>query len=176
MNAVLFGVAFHQKSLSPGQRDFYLAVVFLVAGNLLFPALCHAVGIGPVLLPIYFFTLLAAYRYGLAVGLVTAILSPMLNTALTGMPPFAILDVLIVKSLLLALFAARMGTWSKVSFVHVFAVVFAYQAIGGLYEILRSSSLLTLPGDLVKGWPGLLLQWLGGTLVLLYWKGKSNPS
>lgn len=40
-------------------------------------------------LPIYFFTLVAAFRCGWKVGLLTAVLSPVVNCLLFGMPPGA---------------------------------------------------------------------------------------
>ena len=68
----------------------YLFTALFVIGNLALPQLCHLVpNGGHILLPIYFFTLVAAYKYGLAAGLMTAILSPVLNHALFGMPAAA---------------------------------------------------------------------------------------
>ena len=57
---------------------------------------------GPTLLPIYFFTLIAAYKYGFLVGLLTAILSPVINHLLFAMPSEAVLPILLIKSSLLA--------------------------------------------------------------------------
>jgi hypothetical protein len=80
------------KPLSVKEARFYLYTSLLIAGNIAFPALCHMVpNGGPMLLPIYFFTLIAGYRFGLAAGLATAILSPLANHVLTGMPPLSML-------------------------------------------------------------------------------------
>ena len=55
----------------------YLVAAAFVFGNILLPQLCHAVPQGGMrLLPIYFFTLVGAYKYGWRAGLLTAVLSP----------------------------------------------------------------------------------------------------
>ena len=64
-------------SLEYKQAKTYLAVALFVAGNILLPQLCHLVPQGGIRwLPIYFFTLVGAYKYGWKVGLLTAIVSP----------------------------------------------------------------------------------------------------
>ena len=50
-------------SLPFGNVKTYLFVLLFVAGNIALPQLCHLVPAGgPTLLPIYFFTLIAAYK------------------------------------------------------------------------------------------------------------------
>lgn len=57
-------------SLPFGNVKTYLFALLFVAGNIALPQLCHLVPAGgPTLLPIYFFTLIAAYKYGFKVGL-----------------------------------------------------------------------------------------------------------
>jgi hypothetical protein len=61
----------------------YLFVALFVLGNLLLPQLCHLIpNGGKILLPIYFFTLIASYKFGIKVGLMTAVLSPIINSIL----------------------------------------------------------------------------------------------
>ena len=61
----------------------YLAAALLAAGNIVLPQLCHLVQLGgPTMLPIYFFTLVGAYKYGWRTGLLTALASPLVNAAL----------------------------------------------------------------------------------------------
>lgn len=68
-------------------KTFLLALLFIV-GNILFPQLAHLLPQGGLIfLPIYFFTLVGAYKYGIHVGLLTAVLSPLVNHLLFGMPP-----------------------------------------------------------------------------------------
>ena len=61
-------------SLNYSNVKTYLFALLFVAGNIALPQLCHLVPYGgPTLLPIYFFTLIAAYKYGFQVGLLTAV-------------------------------------------------------------------------------------------------------
>ena len=77
-------------SLNPANTKTYLFAAMFVLGNLLLPQLAHLVPQGGfIFLPIYFFTLIAAYKYGIHVGLLTAILSPLANYLIFGMPPVA---------------------------------------------------------------------------------------
>ena len=86
-------------------KTYSLAALF-VAGNIVLPQLCHTVHMGgPTWLPIYLFTLVGAYKYGRCVGLLTAVASPLLNSALFGMPAAAALPAILLKSTLLALIA-----------------------------------------------------------------------
>ena len=90
-------------SLPFGNVKTYLFVLLFVAGNIALPQLCHLVPAGgPTLLPIYFFTLIAAYKYGFKVGLLTALLSPVINHLLFAMPAAAVLPAILIKSGLLA--------------------------------------------------------------------------
>lgn len=64
-------------ALEYNQLRTYLAVTLFVAGNIILPQLCHLVPQGGIRwLPIYFFTLVGAYKYGWKVGLLTALVSP----------------------------------------------------------------------------------------------------
>ena len=74
-------------SLGYDQTKTYRIAALFVAGNVLLPQLCHLVPQGGVRwLPIYFFTLIAAYKYGWRAGMLTAVASPLINSALFGMP------------------------------------------------------------------------------------------
>jgi hypothetical protein len=87
-------------------RAWIVAALF-VAGNIVVPQLCHLIpGGGAALMPLYFLTLVASLRYGLGVGLLTAVLSPVVNNLLFGMPPAEILPSIVIKSCLLAFAAA----------------------------------------------------------------------
>ena len=69
--------------LSYSQVKTYLFAALFIVGNIALPQLCHLIPQGGLIfLPIYFFTLIAAYKYGFTVGLATAVLSPLVNSAL----------------------------------------------------------------------------------------------
>lgn len=148
-------------------RTYMLALLFVV-GNIALPQLCHLFPQGGlILLPIYFFTLIAAYKFGFRVGLLTAVLSPLVNSALFGMPPAAALPIIMIKGVLLALAAAWIANRSKgASLLALLAVVLGYQLVGGLIEWAMTGSLASALQDWKLGWPGMLLQAVGGWLVL----------
>ena len=53
-------------SLKHSNVKTYLFALLFVAGNIALPQLCHLIPYGgPTLLPIYFFTLIAAYKLSL---------------------------------------------------------------------------------------------------------------
>ena len=139
-----------------------------VAGNLILPQLCHLVPQGGlILLPIYFFTLIAAYKFGIRVGLLTAVLSPLVNSALFGMPAAAVLPAILIKSVALAVAAAVAARYLKnVSLLAMTAVVLAYQIIGTLFEWALTGSFLTAMQDFRLGVPGMLLQIVAGYALL----------
>ena len=114
----------------------YLYAALFIAGNLLLPQLCHLVPQGGfIFLPIYFFTLIGAYKYGWQLGLLTAVCSPLLNHWLFGMPPSPVLAQILVKSVVLALSAAYIARRSQsVTIPLLIAVVVFYQLVGSAAE------------------------------------------
>lgn len=148
-------------------RAYTMAALF-VAGNIVLPQLCHLVPQGGLVwLPIYFFTLVAAYKYGLTAGLLTAIVSPIVNSSLFGMPAASMLPIILTKSVLLALAAAFIA--SKVHRVALWAValaVLAYQGIGMMAEWGMTGSLTAALQDIRLGWPGMLVQIFGGFAII----------
>ena len=90
-------------SLDYRDAKTYLAAALFVAGNIVLPQICHLVPQGGLRwLPIYFFTLVGAYKYGWRAGLLTALASPVANALLFGMPAAAALPAIVLKSVLLA--------------------------------------------------------------------------
>lgn len=148
-------------------RTYFFALLF-IAGNLALPQLCHLTLYGgPTLLPIYFFTLIASYKYGFRVGLLTAILSPLMNHLLFAMPALAVLPAILVKSALLAGAAALVAEYSKqISLLTLLSVVLAYQVLGTIFEWLWVDNFYIAMQDFRIGIPGMLIQWFGGYAVL----------
>ena len=156
------------QSLSFTQGRTYAFAALFAAGNIALPQLVHLIpGGGLIWLPIYFFTLIAAYNSGLAVGLLTALASPLANHLLFGMPPAGMLPAILIKSVLLALAAAYAAKKvGKVSFWAILAAVAAYQIVGSLAEWGLTDSLAAALQDLRIGLPGIAVQILGGYAVL----------
>lgn len=147
----------------------YLFALLFVAGNIILPQLCHLIPMGgPTLLPIYFFTLIAAYKFGIRVGLLTALLSPVVNHLLFGMPAAAVLPAILIKSGLLAVATSVVAhrAKNKVMLGGLLAAVLAYQVIGTGFEWLLCGDFHLAAQDFRIGIPGMLLQWLGGYWVL----------
>lgn len=148
----------------------YVAVLLFVAGNIALPQLFHLVPQGGVTwLPIYFFTLVGAYKFGWRVGLLTAVLSPLVNSWLFGMPPVAALPAILLKSCLLGLLAG--GTahrFARVSFPLLLGVVLGYQVLGTLGEWALKGDLFLALQDFRIGLPGMALQVVGGYLCVKY--------
>ena len=156
-------------SLPFGNVKTYLFALLFVAGNIILPQLCHLIPLGgPTLLPIYFFTLIAAYQFGIRVGLLTAILSPVVNHLFFAMPAAAVLPAILIKSVLLALAASAVARHAKdkIMFGGLLAVILAYQIIGTGFEWLLCGDFHLAAQDFRIGVPGMLLQWLGGYWVL----------
>lgn len=151
-----------------GYRELrtYLAAALFVVGNIVLPQLAHLIPQGGVTwLPIYFFTLIGAYKYGWRVGLLTAVASPLLNSWLFGMPAPQVLPAILMKSVVLAAaagFAAR--RFRAVTLPLMLAVVLTYQVVGTLGEWALTGSFYAAAQDFRVGLPGMALQVVGG-----YW-------
>lgn len=148
----------------------YLLAVLFVAGNMALPQLCHLLPQGGMVwLPIYFFTLTGAYKYGWKTGLLTAVASPLVNSWLFGMPAPAVLPAILLKSVLLAAAAGWTAhRWNRVSIPLLLAVVLFYQLAGTAGEWAMSGSLHLALQDFRIGLPGMALQVLGGYLFIKY--------
>ena len=146
-------------SLDYSNLKTYFAAALFILGNLVLPQLCHLVPQGGVtLLPIYFFTLIAAYKYGWKVGLLTAVFSPVLNHLLFGMPPAGVLPAILLKSILLALVAGYLAKRvNNVSIPVLALVVLAYQLVGTLGEWAMVGNLSLALQDFRIGIPGMVL-------------------
>lgn len=157
-------------SLNYRQAVTYGAALLFVAGNIAMPQLCHLVPQGGlILLPIYFFTLIGAYKYGWRVGLLTAVLSPLANNLLFGMPPVPMLAPILVKSVLLALAAGYAAAhFRRVSLSIMAGVVLFYQIVGLMVEWGMTGSVMAALQDFRLGIPGMALQIVGGYLFIKY--------
>lgn len=156
--------------LSLGNYKTYVLASIFVIGNLVFPQLAHLIPQGGyILLPIYFFTLIAAYKYGLFVGMLTAISSPLINSLVFGMPPVAVLPAIMIKSVVLVIAACLAAKhFGKVSFIGVVLAVLAYQFVGTAFEWILTQNLHIALQDIRLGIPGIILQIVGGFFVLKF--------
>lgn len=135
----------------------YMAASLFVLGNLVLPQIFHLVPQGGITwLPIYFFTLVGAYKYGWKVGLLTAVLSPLINSLLFGMPLPVALPAILLKSVLLAAtagFAAH--RFQRISLPILALVVLSYQIVGTLGEWILVGDFFRAIQDFRIGLPGM---------------------
>lgn len=157
-------------TLSLREAKSYLIAAAFTAGNIILPQICHLIPQGSLIwLPIYFFTLVGAYKYGWQVGLFTAIASPLINNLLFGMPGHEMVPIILIKSVLLAVAAGLMARYTKqISILNILAVVLAYQLLGGMVEWAMTGSLTAALQDIRLGLPGIILQVVGGYMVIRY--------
>jgi hypothetical protein len=148
-------------------KSYAFATLFVV-GNIVLPQVCHLLPMGgQMLLPIYFFTLIAAYKYGFFTGLLTAVASPIINHALFGMPAVEMLPIILIKSALLATAAAYMAQRTKeIKLQNLLLVILFYQGIGMIAEFALTGSFAAAMQDIRLGFAGMLLQLVGGFFCL----------
>lgn len=148
-------------------RTYLWAIAFII-GNIVFPQFCHLFPRGGlIMLPIYFFTLVGAYKYGWRVGLIVAIASPLVNSWLFGMPSTAMLPSILLKSILLALLAGYAASrYHRATLPVLLGVIVAYQLTGGVGEWMLHGDVVYALQDWKIGFPGMLLQLFGGWLCI----------
>ena len=155
-------------SLKYDDAKTYLVASLFIIGNVLLPQLCHLLPNGGMIwLPIYFFTLIGAYKYGWRVGLITAIASPLVNSVLFGMLMVTALPSIIMKSTLLAFFAGVIASkFKNATLFLLFVTVIGYQVAGTFGEWIIKGNLYAALQDFRIGVPGLLFQIFGSWIVI----------
>lgn len=161
-------ISLRAESLQFNTLNTYLLASIFIIGNLLLPQICHLVPQGGhIWLPIYFFTLVGAYCFGWRVGLLTAVASPLINSALFGMPAVAVLPAILIKSVILAVLAGLVATrYAKPSFWVLLCVVLGYQITGTLGEWAIVGDFAAATSDFKLGIPGMALQIIAGKMVI----------
>ncbi len=161
-----------QKTITVNSLPFnsiktYAVASMFIAANIILPQTVHLFpGAGHIWLPIYLFTLVGAYVFGWRVGIITALASPLINS-IFGMPPVEALPSILMKSVLLGVFAGYASEkFRKVSVSKLAIVVLAYQTIGTLGEWAISGSFEYASADFRMGIPGMLLQIFGGLAII----------
>ena len=132
------------------------------------PYLFHILSMnGNMFLPIYFFVLICAYKYGWKLGLLVALASPIVNYLATGMPSITILWTVLLKGVALAIIASivAIGT-KKISFTNMAIIVACYQVIGVVVVLAITGNVLLATSDVIIGYLGLIMELIFGYLVL----------
>ena len=155
-------------ALNYDEAKTYLWAMIFVACNLVLPQVFHLIPQGGIIFsPLSLVILAGAYKFGWKTGLLAALLSPMVNHLLTGMPAMAVLPVMTLKLAVLALAAGFTAQYFKtVSLPLIIGVVLVSEAIGALGELLLTGGIDATIADFTIGWPDLLLQVIGAWLIL----------
>jgi hypothetical protein len=141
-------------------RLYSYSSIFVLA-NVSIPLLFHQEpGIARMLLPIYFFSLVGALRYGWKCGVLTALLSPLVSFGISGMPLMAILPFVMFKSVILAGVAGMLSGRYGGRFIYMasLAAVFITQTTGSLLIFGITGNPVMAMADMQVGWVGLGLQ------------------
>ena len=148
----------------------YLWAAVFVACNMVLPHLFHLIPQGGVIFaPLSFVILAGSYKFGWKTGLLAAVLSPLANHLVTGLPAWGVLQVMALKLAILAFCAGLTAKYfRKVSLPLIIGVVLVSELIGGLGELLLTGGIDATIADFTIGWPGLLLQVFGTWLILKY--------
>lgn len=134
-------------SLDYSNAKTYLIAALFIAGNMALPQLFHLIPQGGITwLPIYFFTLISAYKFGWKVGLLTAVLSVLLAVAAGW----------------------AVHRFNRISLPILLAVVLFYQVIGTLGEWVMAGSFFQAVQDFRIGLPGMAMQVAGGYALIKY--------
>lgn len=168
--------AFQPITLSLKQAKTYAVASLFIVGNIVLPQLCHLLPQGGLRwLPIYFFTLTGAFLYGRNVGLLTALISPVVNSLLFGMPAAEALPVILLKSVLLAVLAGYAAShFRRVNLWILAVVVLGYQGLGTLGEWALKGDMYAALQDFRIGIPGMLVQIVGGWFFILIYKNHTK--
>ena len=148
----------------------YLWTTVFVACNLVLPQLFHLIPQGGIIFsPLSLVILTGAYKFGWKTGLLAAVLSPLVNHLITGLPAWDVLQVMTLKLVILAMVAGLAAQHFKtVSLPLLIGVVLVSKAIGCLGEMLLTGGIEATIADFTIGWPGLLMQVIGAWLILKF--------
>ncbi|MCR4810710.1 MAG: ECF transporter S component [Prevotella sp.] len=148
----------------------YLWAMVFVACNLVLPQVFHLIPQGGIIFsPLSLVILAGAYKFGWKTGLLAALLSPVVNHLLTGMPAAEVMPVMALKLAVLAMVAGLAAQHFKtVSLPLLIGVVLVSKAIGCLGEFALTGGIDATIADFTIGWPGLLLQVFGAWLILKF--------
>ncbi|MBR1688719.1 MAG: ECF transporter S component [Prevotella sp.] len=148
-------------------RTYAWAVLF-VGCNMLVPQLFHLIPQGGIIFaPLSLVILVAAYRFGWLTGLLAAVASPVANHLAFGMPAAGVMGLMALKLSVLAVVAGLVARRTgRATMVLLAGVVLAAELIGGAGEWLLTGGLTATIADFTIGWPGLLLQVVGGYVLI----------
>ncbi len=161
-------------TLNYDQLKTYLWAAVFVVCNMALPQIFHLIPQGGIIFaPLSLVILAGAYKLGWKTGLLAAVASPIVNNLAFGMPAWGVLQVMMVKLVVLALIAGFTAQhFRRLSLPLLLGVVLASEVLGGLGELLLTGGFSATVQDFTLGWPGLLLQVVGGYFLIKHLANK----
>ena len=153
-------------------RTFLWAALFVVC-NMALPQVAHLIPQGGIIFaPLSLVILVAACKLGWRTALLAAVVSPLVNNIVFGMPAWGVLPIMAVKLAVLALAAGlAVQRMQRVTLPMLCGVVLLSELVGGMAELACTGGLHATIADFIIGWPGLLLQIAGCYLIVNFiWK------
>ena len=168
-----YSLSLRKPILNFSDLILYFWATTLVIANILLIYFVHQVNVsgvvlGKILLPIYFFTLIAGGRFGWKCGLIVGLVTPIISNLVSGIPMAPVLYFVIFKSVVLGVTSGLLVNREsyKASFLDLVKIVFVYQALGSMFIFVFSHNLNMALMDVYIGWPGLIIQLIAGRVFL----------
>ena len=163
-------------------------ILLTVASAVVFPQILHTLGValgiggqlGQMLLPMYLLVMILGFYRGEIPGAITGLLAPLVSFAITGMPAEALLPYITLELIATGIFAGAMTRVKFFAPLKVLAVqvmakavrVFVYAI--ALYTTTGAVSASALTAGILTSVPGLILQLVAVTLLIVKKEGKHN--
>lgn len=159
-----------------------LATIGAVVAAVVLPTIFHYLGTisgsgtapGQVFLPMHLPVILVGLLAGPYAGLATGVMAPVISFAISGMPPLPVLPQMVLELAVYGLIAGmlcnlKMPSLLKVLIAQVAGrLAVALYLLVAIYVFAKDASVMMVFGAIVKGLPGLVIQWV--TLPLLvFW-------
>ena len=143
--------------------------LLFIGANIGLPHLFHMIpGGGIMFLPIYFFTAVATVLYGRNMGVLTAMMSPLMGYLIFGAPRLFMLPDMMLKGVLLSVAVAFLLTKSRNISQRYLAIpvgVLSAWIMAGIMELPFRGFDFSFQ-DFFTGIPGLCLMTIGGWIAL----------
>lgn len=162
-------------------KDLVIAAVLLALAIVL-PTIVHLIGIkGSILSPMHLPVLLAGFLLGPALGFIVGIVSPILNTIISGMPQVPFLWIMIVE---LGLYGLMTGIFYRKAGMKLMPSLIISMILGriggalmvwilGMLMGIKYTPALFLKGATITALPGIVIQLIFvPLLVKVYEKNK----
>lgn len=158
------------QTLTLKQSQTYAWSALFIAANIALPHLFHLIpGGGVMFLPIYFFTLVAAMRYGWQLALLTAAMTPIVGHLMFGAPAAAMIPDMLLKGAALSLVGAYAARRFGCGLVSCAGAVVAAFSLVGLAEWPFTGAAYAFQ-DFVTGLPGMAMMTVGSFVINKYIK------